>query len=209
MYYDHRNQTGLRNAARLPNFPRVWRLVYLGFPAATQFGMEVGVFAAATMLIGRLGAAALASHQVALNTVSLTYMVPLGISAAAAVRVGQALGRNDAHAASRAGWTAMLLGAAFMGCMAIAFLVVPRQIVRVYTPDAALIPRRQQVAFCRGVFSAVRRHADSGDRRFARSGRHAHADALPFVFLLGGGFAAGGAALFSFRAGARRECGRG
>ncbi|MGA7031044.1 MAG: MATE family efflux transporter, partial [Candidatus Acidiferrales bacterium] len=90
LYYDHRNKTGLRNAARLPNFPRVWRLVYLGLPAATQFGLEVGVFAVATALIGRLGAVALASHQVALNTVSLTYMVPLGISAAAAVRVGQA-----------------------------------------------------------------------------------------------------------------------
>ncbi|MGC2706700.1 MAG: MATE family efflux transporter, partial [Candidatus Acidiferrales bacterium] len=92
LYYDHRNKTGLRNAARLPNFTRVWRLVYLGLPAATQFGMEVGVFAVATALIGRLGAVPLASHQVALNTVSLTYMVPLGISAAAAVRVGQALG---------------------------------------------------------------------------------------------------------------------
>src|ERR1700728_5078824 len=121
LYYDHRNKTGLRNAARLPNFPRVWRLVYLGLPAATQFGLGRGVFAGATMLIGRLGAAALASHQVALNTVSLTYMVPLGISAAAAVRVGQALGRNDPHAASRAGWTGMLLGTTFMGCMAVAF----------------------------------------------------------------------------------------
>jgi MATE family multidrug resistance protein len=152
VYYDHRNKTGLRNAARLPNFPRVWRLVYLGLPAATQFGLEVGVFAAATTLIGRLGAVALASHQVALNTVSLTYMVPLGISAAAAVRVGQALGRNDPHAASRAGWTAMLLGTTFMGCMAIAFLLIPRQIVRVYTPDQALIPAASKLLFVAAFF---------------------------------------------------------
>jgi MATE family multidrug resistance protein len=152
LYYDHRNKTGLRNAARLPNFPRVWRLVYLGFPAATQFGMEVGVFAVATMLIGRLGADALASHQVALNTVSLTYMVPLGISAAAAVRVGQALGREDPHGASRAGWTAMLLGSTFMGCMAVAFLLVPRQIVRVYTADSALIPVASKLLFVAAFF---------------------------------------------------------
>ncbi len=122
LYYDHRNETGLRNAARLPNFPRVWKLVYLGLPAATQFGLEVGVFAIATALIARLGPVALASHQVALNTVSLTYMVPLGISAAAAVRVAQALGRKDPDGASRAGWTAMLLGTTFMSCMAILFL---------------------------------------------------------------------------------------
>jgi multidrug resistance protein, MATE family len=152
LYYDHRNKTGLRNAARLPSMPRVWRLVYLGLPAATQFGLEVGVFAVATALIGRLGAVALASHQVALNTASFTYMVPLGISAAAAVRVGQALGRNDAQAASRAGWTAMLLGTGFMGCMAIAFLVVPRAIVRIYTADQALIPPASALLFVAAFF---------------------------------------------------------
>jgi multidrug resistance protein, MATE family len=152
VYYDHRNKTGLRNAARLPNMPRVWRLVYLGLPAATQFGLEVGVFAVATALIGRLGALALASHQVALNTASFTYMVPLGISAAAAVRVGQALGRQDAHAASRAGWTAMLLGTGFMGCMAVAFLVVPRAIVRIYTADPALIPPASALLFVAAFF---------------------------------------------------------
>src|ERR1700735_1018242 len=119
LYYDHRNKTGLRNAARLPNSLRVRKLVRLGLPAATQFGLEVGVFAVATALIARLGAVPLASHQVALNTVSFTYMVPLGISAAAAVRVGQGLGRQDAAAASRAGWTAMLLGTTFMACMAV------------------------------------------------------------------------------------------
>src|ERR1700728_3801807 len=47
LYYDHRNKTGLRNATRLPNFPRVWRLGYLGLPAATQFGLGRGVFAGA------------------------------------------------------------------------------------------------------------------------------------------------------------------
>ncbi|MGA7852837.1 MAG: MATE family efflux transporter [Candidatus Acidiferrales bacterium] len=152
LYYDHRNKTGLRNAARLPNFTRVWRLVYLGLPAATQFGMEVGVFAVATALIGRLGAVPLASHQVALNTVSLTYMVPLGISAAAAVRVGQALGRRDAHAASRAGWTALLLGTSFMGCMAIALFLIPGEIVRIYTPDAELIPAASALLFVAAFF---------------------------------------------------------
>ncbi len=152
LYYDHRNKTGLRNAARLPNFPRVWRLVYLGLPAATQFGLEVGVFAVATALIARLGAVPLASHQVALNTASCTYMVPLGISAAAAVRVGQALGRHDADAASRAGWTAMLLGTGFMGCMAVAFFLVPQAIVRIYTHDPALIPAASALLFVAAFF---------------------------------------------------------
>ena len=152
VYYDHRNKTGLRNAARLPNSMRVRKLVRLGLPAATQFGLEVGVFAVATALIARLGAVPLASHQVALNTVSCTYMVPLGISAAAAVRVGQGLGRKDADAASRAGWTAMLLGTTFMACMAIAFFLFPGAIVRVYTADLALIPPATTLLFVAAFF---------------------------------------------------------
>ncbi|MGA8143535.1 MAG: MATE family efflux transporter [Candidatus Acidiferrales bacterium] len=139
VYYDHRYQTGLRGTPRLPNFLRMWQLVRLGLPAATQFGMEVGVFAVCTALIGKLGAVALASHQVALNSVSLTYMVPLGIASAAAVRVGQALGRGDPHGASRAGWTAMALGMGFMFCMGVIFFLIPDYIVRVYTPDPVVI----------------------------------------------------------------------
>jgi MATE family multidrug resistance protein len=139
LYYDHRYQTGLRVTPRLPNFLRMWKLVQLGFPAATQFGVEVGVFAVCTALIGKLGAVPLASHQVALNTVSLTYMVPLGISSAAAVRVGQALGRSDPHGARRAGWTALALGMSFMFCMGMLFFLVPDPIARIYTPDPVVI----------------------------------------------------------------------
>src|SRR6202042_1530382 len=138
-YYDRRYKTGLRDVRRLPDFFRIWRLVQLGLPAATQFGMEVGVFAVATAMIAKLGAIALASNQVGLNTISFTYMVPLGISAAAAVRVGQALGRGDTHGARRAGWTALALGSAFMTCTTIVFWVAPLYIVRIYTPDPVVL----------------------------------------------------------------------
>jgi MATE family multidrug resistance protein len=151
-YYDWRYKTGLRDASRWPHLPRVWRLVTLGFPAATQMGLEVGVFAVATSLIGRLGAVPLASHQIALNTASFTYMVPLGIGSAAAVRVGQALGRHDPHAASRAGWTALALGAGFMTCTAIAFWTLPRYIVRIYTPDPAVIRAASALLFVAAFF---------------------------------------------------------
>jgi MATE family multidrug resistance protein len=152
LYYDRRYKTGLRETRRSPDFFRIWRLVQLGLPAATQFGMEVGVFAVATAMIAKLGAVPLASHQVALNTVSFTYMVPLGLSAAAAVRVGQALGRGDPHGASRAGWTAMLLGTGFMGIMTILFLVVPQYIVRIYTPDPAVLGAAGTLLFVGGFF---------------------------------------------------------
>jgi len=151
-YYDHRHKTGLRAASAQPNMARVRRLITLGFPAAMQLTVEVGVFAVATSLIGRLGAVPIASHQIALNTASVTYMVPLGIGSAAAVRVGQALGRKDVEAASDSGWTAVALGAGFMACMAVLFWVVPRPIVRIFTPDPAVIAAAVKLLFVAAFF---------------------------------------------------------
>jgi len=104
---------------------RIKRLLGLGLPAAIHLGLEIGVFAMATLLIGRLDAASLAAHQIALLAASVAFMVPLGISSAAAVRVGQGLGRGDPAGAARAGWTALLLGGGFMSVAAVAFVVFP------------------------------------------------------------------------------------
>ena len=82
-----------------PEWDRLRRLMALGLPASMQVTLEVGVFATATALAGRLEATSLAAHQIVLNVSSLTFMVPLGIASAGAVRVGQALGRGDARAA--------------------------------------------------------------------------------------------------------------
>jgi multidrug resistance protein, MATE family len=152
VYYDLRYQTGFLSASRLPHLPRVRQLVRLGFPAAMQLALEVAVFAAATALIARLGAVALASNQIALIVATFTYMVPLGISSAAAVRVGQALGRRDPHAASRAGWTALALGASFMSCTAIALWLAPRWIVRIYTRDPLVIDAASSLLFVGAFF---------------------------------------------------------
>lgn len=139
LWYDRRHRTRLLHTPIQPDLRRIRRLIALGFPAAMQITLEVGVFALVTALIGRLGAVSLASHQIALNTVSFTYMVPLGVSSAAAVRVGQAIGRGDPQAAADAGGTAIFLGAGFMTCMSVVLLVVPRWIARSYTPDVAII----------------------------------------------------------------------
>ena len=77
------------------NVARARRVLALGFPAAMQILLEIGVFSVVSALIGKIGAVPLAAHQIALNCASFTYMVPLGISSAAAVRVGNALGRGD------------------------------------------------------------------------------------------------------------------
>ena len=139
LWYDRRHRTDLLKTPVQPDLQRIVRLIALGLPAAMQITLEIGVFTLATALIAKLGPVPLAGHQIALNTVSLTYMVPLGISSAAAVRVGQALGRKDAPAAARSGWTAILLGAGFMSAASVMLLVVPRLIARIYTPDESVI----------------------------------------------------------------------
>jgi MATE family multidrug resistance protein len=114
---------------------RIAELLRIGLPAGVQIFFEIAVFATVTALIARLDAASVAAHQIALNCASFTYMVPLGISSAAAVRVGQAIGRGDSRAAGRAGWTAIAMGAGFMSLAAVVLVLAPRLIVRVFTPD--------------------------------------------------------------------------
>ena len=106
------------------------RLIALGLPAASQLTLEVGVFAAST---------ALAAHQIAVNIAALSFMVPLGVSSAGAVRVGHALGRRDVDGAARAGWTALAIGAGFMACTALAFVLVPRMLMGAFTRDERVI----------------------------------------------------------------------
>jgi len=134
-----RNDPQLPHVSWTPDFARVKELLRLGMPAAGQMGLETGVFAVVTVLIGKLGATALAGHQIALQTVSMTYMMPLGISSAAAVRVGHAIGRGDREGMARAGWTALGLGAVVMSCAAIALLIFPFWIARLFTPEADVI----------------------------------------------------------------------
>lgn len=139
LWYDRKHRTELLRTPIQPELARIRRLIALGFPAALQITLEIGVFALVTALIGRLGAVSLAGHQIALNTVSLTYMVPLGISSAAAVRVGQAIGRRDPSGAASAGGSAIFFGAGFMTLAGIVLVLFPHAIGRVYTPDPVVI----------------------------------------------------------------------
>lgn len=122
-----------------PDLQRVRALLKLGLPAAGQMAVEIGVFGMVTILVGRLNALSLASHQIALTIVSTTFMIPLGISSAAAVRVGQGLGAGDRHAAARSGWMALALGAGGMSLAGLGLLLAPYSIARSFTPEAAVI----------------------------------------------------------------------
>lgn len=122
-----------------PDLGRLRRLVGLGLPAALQMLVEGAVFGAITVFASRLDEASLAAHGIAINVISITYMVPLGISSAAAVRVGHAAGRKDLRGAAASGWSALLLSTAFMGAAGVGLLAAPQWIIEIFSRDAAVI----------------------------------------------------------------------
>jgi multidrug resistance protein, MATE family len=130
----------------------MWALLKLGAPAAGQILLEIGAFATATALCARLGAVPLSGHQIALNCAAFTFMVPFGISSAAAVRVGQQLGRGDFEGARRAGWSAIALGLGFMGCAGLVFVSIPRIIARAFSPDPAVVHIGAQLLLVAAAF---------------------------------------------------------
>lgn len=138
-WFERGNEEGFRSILRAPDPKRLLQLMGLGLPAATQILMEIGAFGAAAILAGRLSAVAMAAHQIALNCAAVSYMVPLGISSAAAVAVGQAIGARELARARRLGYIAVGLGCTFMACSAVFFLLVPRRILSVYTTDAGVL----------------------------------------------------------------------
>jgi MATE family multidrug resistance protein len=114
-------------------------LLRLGVPAGSQILFEIGAFTVATAMCARLGPMPLSGHEIALSCASLTFMVPLGISSAAAVRVGQELGRGDPAAARQAGWSAIVLGAGFMSASALVFVLFSKMLARIFSPDPEVI----------------------------------------------------------------------
>ncbi len=152
LLHARKGRTGLFHASLRFESWRIRRLADLSFPAAIQRGLEIGVFAAATAFIGTLGAVALASHQVALQAASVSFMVPLGISSAAAVRVGQGIGRRDPKSAHEAGWTALALGGGFMALAGLCFVAFPHGIIRIFTTDHDVLTRGVALLYVAALF---------------------------------------------------------
>ena len=140
---------GVRGAVTVPVLVRTLRL---GSPIGAQYLLEIGAFAVVGLLMGHLGAVEVAAHQVTLNLASLTFMVPLGVSTAAAVRVGHAVGAGDPPAARRAAAAALVLGAGFMALCGAAFLVLPGVFVGWYSADAPVVALAVLLVPIAGVF---------------------------------------------------------
>ena len=130
----------------------ILKMMALGIPIGIQMQLEFGAFATVGLLMGAFGAVQVASHQIALNLAALTFMVPLGVSAAGAVRVGNAIGAGDQPRARLAARLSYMLGVGFMTTTALLFLLLPEQLARLYTNDSALIAITASLIPIAGVF---------------------------------------------------------
>jgi MATE family multidrug resistance protein len=130
----------------------LWNMARLGAPIGVQIQLEIGVLGVIALLMGGFGATQIAAHQVAINLASLTFMVPLGVSAAAAVRVGHAVGRGDRNDAWRAALAALSCGAGFMCVTAALFMTIPRTFASAYTPDIEVLALAVVLIPIAGVF---------------------------------------------------------
>ncbi len=132
-----------RKFKRLHLFGRLWktdwatyrRIFRIGLPAGGIAVMEATMFSTVAILMGWFGATALAVHLIATQICTATFTVPMGLSQAAAVRIGQAAGRGDLAGVRRAGWTAFGLGWSFMACGALVIFIFAQDMIPLFVDE--------------------------------------------------------------------------
>ncbi|MBD8487725.1 MATE family efflux transporter [Echinicola sp. CAU 1574] len=133
-------------------FPMVSKMLKIGIPTGFQFIFEVGAFSSAAIMMGWIGVNALAAHQIAINLASISYMMASGLSAAAMVRVGNQLGRNDIKSLREAGFTVFGMVAVFMLFFAIIFLSLRNYLPLLYINEVQVVEVTASLLIIAGVF---------------------------------------------------------
>lgn len=150
-----------RRFRRFHLFGRLWRaewgrmreLLRVGLPIGGTILAEAGLFSGAAFLMGRMGEAPLAAHTIALQIIALIFQIPFGIGQAATIRVGLAYGAGDRVGIGRAGWTAIVMGLAFMSLSALLIWGAPHMLIAAYIDIAD--PANQQVVVLALQYLAV------------------------------------------------------
>ena len=115
------------------------RLLRIGVPSALQYVFEAGSFSVSAIMMGWIGAKALAAHQIAISLASISFMIILGISNAATIRVGNAVGRRDTREVRMAGLSAVTLALILMSVAAVCFVLFRNVLPTIYISDPEVI----------------------------------------------------------------------
>ena len=124
----------------------------IGIPAAGQLLFEAGAFAAAALMMGWIGTIALAAHQIALNCAACVFMVPLGLSIATSVRIGRAVGENNAAALRPIGFGSLATGVCFAVVFTVIFALAGKFIVAGFTHDTAVVALAARLLIVAAIF---------------------------------------------------------
>ena len=153
VYFNHRFSQ-YWHAFKYGNFS--WTLIKvnlnLGFPMAFQFIFEVSTFSLAAIMIGWMGTTQLAAHQIAINMASISYMISLGIAAAATIRVGNQLGQKDYKTMRNAAMTCFIMAIGFMSFTAIVFILGRYFLPTLYIEDTYVIHQAAILLIVAGLF---------------------------------------------------------
>jgi MATE family multidrug resistance protein len=114
------------------------RLRRIGYPMGLAHGLEASAFSTMTLFAGLSGAVEVSGYLIAMNLVATVFMGAIGFATAASVRVGNAVGRQDAHGARTAGWVAVAAAATIMLILGIIFFTLPGMLSAIYASDARI-----------------------------------------------------------------------
>ena len=139
-----------------PDWAAFRRILRLGWPIGLALLAEAGLFAVSTLMMGRLGTVPLAAHGIALQLASIAFMIPLGLSQAATVRVGNAAGRHDRTAVARAAGAAYICGLGLAVTSGLIFLLFPEPLIALFLEDnvdaAQVVAIAVPLVFMAGLF---------------------------------------------------------
>ena len=170
-------------------FAALWRL---GLPIGGTILAEVGVFSAATLVMGLIGPAALEGHTIALQIAGLAFMVPLGLGQAAAVRVGHAYGARDPTAIARAGWSAFGVTVIFAVMSGTTIIAAPRLLISPFVDvDAPANAATVGIAVALLRVAAIFQIFDASQATLANMLRGLHDSRVPLIMALAGYWAIG------------------
>ena len=152
LHINKKENLGLSQTSLKVDFIEIKKALKIGLPAAGQMALEVGIFSLSTVLASHLDVNSLSAHTIVLTIASFTFMVPLGISAAAAILVGYSFGRNDMKTARASGWASFLLGTLFMMFSSIVLYSFGRTILNFFTHDEVVIGLGRRILLLAAFF---------------------------------------------------------
>jgi MATE family multidrug resistance protein len=152
LWHRHFKPFALFSGFDIPDWKQISDHLRVGLPIAISIFVEGSLFVGAALLIGRLGPVPAASHLIAINFSALAFMIPVGLSSAISIRVGNAIGRNEPDAARYAGLIGIVIVLGFQTVSASMLLLFPELIVSIYTDDAVVAPLAVSLLFYAAIF---------------------------------------------------------